>query len=228
MPTACRLAALALVLVFVAGCSGTYVPKDRYTQDIKTLQDYITALERRNQELEAENTALRRFAADAEIVTAENQFYEQMARQIEGWLKAAQLDSADIRFKDGKWEITGDVLFESGSFNISANGRKILNTLSSAYKSKSINFRIVGHTDRDPIAKSSTKKKLFTDTNLELSALRAVAVAEVFRNNGIALNRMAVEGRGNTQPKAPNDNNPANKRKNRRVEIYVLNGTPGK
>jgi flagellar motor protein MotB len=39
---------------------------------------------------------------------------------------------------------------------------------------------------------------------------------------------MFVEGRGNNDPVAPNDNVAANKKKNRRVEIFILGGKPAK
>ena len=224
-----RLLAITLFALAATGCSGTFIAKERYEKDVNTLQDYAEALERRNQELESENIALRGIKEDAELIARENEFYEQMARQIERWLQAAQLSENDIVYANGKWDIAGDVLFASGSYIVTDKGRKILKTLASGYLGNSVHFKIVGHTDRDPVKKSRTRKGLpLSQTNLELSALRAVAVAVEFQKTGIAYTRMFVEGKGNTEPIAPNDMNAANKRKNRRVEIFVLDGVPGK
>jgi flagellar motor protein MotB len=194
-------------------------------------QEYIKALERRNQELESELAALRNLQDEFKLVSKENQFYDKIARDIEKWLSESQMDLTGITWdpKEGKWIMQGDVLFDSGRYTISSNGRDVLKTLADAYAGKSVRFRIAGHTDRDVIKKTSTKKALpVSSTNMELSALRAVAVFNELLKNGIAENRVFVEGHGNNSPVAPNDNSPSNKRLNRRVEIFILDGEPAK
>lgn len=232
MSAVARLSVLSVCLILAVGCRGTFIDKDRYDQDVQTLKDYSAALERRNQELEGENAGLRRIADESKLFSTENEFYEQIARQIEQWLRGNQIDAADVSFdpKTGKWTMADDVLFDSGSYSISAKGREILKTFAAGYGDKNIRFRIAGHTDRDPVARDTTRKALpVTHTlNLELSALRAVSVSYELKKNGIVESRMFVEGHGNNQPIAPNDNRKENKKKNRRVEIYVLGGATQK
>lgn len=81
-------------------------------------------------------------------------------------------------------------------------------------------YRVVveGHTDDIPI-RSSTGKR-YRD-NMELSFLRAKAVALVLEKNGIPLDRVSVTGYGDTQPIASNDTREG-RIKNRRVEIKLV------
>lgn len=234
MSTRILRASVVLSLAFSAvGCSSTFVTKTRYDEDIQQLKNYSDALERRNRDLEGENAGLKSFAESASVISKENEFYEQIARQIESWLKgSANLEIGDVTYdaKTGKWTMAGDVLFDSGSYALSRKGREILKTFSTGYSDKNIRFRIVGHTDRDPIVRDITRKALPVShtMNMELSALRAVAVAEELQKNGITEGRFIVEGHGNNSPIAPNDKKAENKKKNRRVEIYVVGGTPTK
>lgn len=226
-----RALVLSLAFIFVSGCSSQYVSKKRYRADLKAAQDFAEALERRNQELEAENRGLRKFARDATVVSTENKFYDHIANLIEAQLKSLDVGGS-VRFdaKTGKWIIENSVLFTSGSYTISKKGRTILKTIADIYKKSDIALRIVGHTDRDPVSKASTKKALPVThkLNLELSVLRAVAVAFQLNKSGVPVRRMSVEGQGNNNPIAANDKNPANKKKNRRVEIFILKPQTGK
>mgnify|MGYP001809564278 CR=1 FL=1 len=72
-----------------------------------------------------------------------------------------------------------------------------------------VKIKIIGHTDADGNDAS----------NLDLSKRRALAVKnELVKNFGIDAARMDTDGKGETQPIAPNDN-PSNKALNRRVEL---------
>ena len=79
-----------------------------------------------------------------------------------------------------------------------------------------------GHTDSDPVSRPETLAR-FPGGNLELSVARANAVAAKLVEFGIPKKSLAVAGFGPNEPIAPN-NTPENKRKNRRVEIFVLDG----
>jgi len=72
-------------------------------------------------------------------------------------------------------------------------------------------IRIEGHTDN----------KGRDETNLELSQKRADAVKQALAERGVDLQRMAAKGIGAARPIADNASS-AGRRKNRRVEIYVL------
>lgn len=82
---------------------------------------------------------------------------------------------------------------------------------------------IEGHTDNIPIRTSGGK--LFRD-NIELSFLRAKAVADILAESGISSDRLSVVGHGDSRPLASNET-PEGRVKNRRVEIKLIPGGGG-
>jgi outer membrane protein OmpA-like peptidoglycan-associated protein len=71
-------------------------------------------------------------------------------------------------------------------------------------------IRIAGYTDNtgDPAA------------NVALSRARATAVYAYLAGKGVATERLAAEGYGQANPRAPNTN-AANRARNRRIEFHV-------
>ena len=222
--------ALALVVAVSSAVGCASVSAEKYARDIAAQRDYIESLERRNLALESANDGLSRQVDDVTLAKTTDELYSQLARQLQAALESlGSGNKSDMHFnpKTGAWEMGTDLLFESGSAKLSAQGQSILKKFADAHKGRSFNFRIVGHTDCAKIAKKSTKDLLDTDTNMELSALRAIAVMGELKNSGIPESSFAdCIGKGNREPCASNDRNPANMKKNRRVEIYVLSA-PG-
>ena len=72
-------------------------------------------------------------------------------------------------------------------------------------------FLVIGHT-----AAVGTP-----ESQQELSVKRAKAIVDFMVSRGVALDRFLYQGRGGTQPVAPNDTE-ENMARNRRVEIIVL------
>jgi OmpA-OmpF porin, OOP family len=72
-------------------------------------------------------------------------------------------------------------------------------------------FRVIGHT-----ARIGTEKSQY-----DLSVARAKAIVDFLVSKGIAAERFIYEGRGGTEPVAPNDTEES-MAKNRRVEIVIL------
>ena len=117
--------------------------------------------------------------------------------------------------------VTDAVLFDSGSSEIKPEGRDLLNKVAGEIASQPFErIWVRGHTDNDPVTKPATVER-FPHGNVQLSAARAVEVAALLSENGIPQNRLVVAGFGPSEPVAPNDQSD-NKRKNRRVEIFVL------
>lgn len=73
---------------------------------------------------------------------------------------------------------------------------------------------VTGHTDDAPI-----NNEQFA-SNWELSAARAAAVARALMSQGAAPARFTIRGMADQKPRVPNSS-PANRRKNRRVEIEL-------
>jgi chemotaxis protein MotB len=117
--------------------------------------------------------------------------------------------------------VTDEVLFDSGSDEIRSEGRGILLKVAQQIASRPYQrIWVRGHTDSDPVKRPATLER-FPHGNLQLSAERAVEVAALLAGNGVVQEKMVVAGFGPNEPVVPNSS-PENKRRNRRVEIFVL------
>jgi type VI secretion system protein ImpK len=111
--------------------------------------------------------------------------------------------------------ILGDGLFDSGQAEIKAAFRPLLQRISEQLKTVPGRVLVTGHTDSVPI------RTLRFPSNFHLSKARAEAVAQILITATGAAGRFYVEGRGETEPVAPNDT-PQNRALNRRVDIFLL------
>ncbi|MBK7643774.1 MAG: OmpA family protein [Planctomycetes bacterium] len=113
------------------------------------------------------------------------------------------------------------ILFESGSADLNADSKKALEHITSEINSKAHGrIWVRGHTDSDPVSKPATKAA-FPHGNLQLSAMRAIVVADALAATGNVKQRdLVVAGFGSYDPLHKNDT-ADNKRLNRRVEIFV-------
>lgn len=107
------------------------------------------------------------------------------------------------------------LLFDFGSSELRNDTVELLDQVVLAVNEVDKPIEIVGHTD----AIGSD------EANLDLSLLRAEAVAEALRDGGMDVDA-ATEGVGESQPVAPNENadgsdNPTGREQNRRVEIII-------
>jgi flagellar motor protein MotB len=215
---------LPVGLLSVTACQAPYVTKAQYDRDVNTNKEYIAQLEKKLLELEGVKRAYDLLKEESGAGKSLSEIEGDLAQQLREALDGMKLTSEDYTIDNftNAIVISDDVLFESGSYKISGKGTEVLKKIIQIAKPGS-RFRIVGHTDRDPVMKASTKQALpVSDTNMELSALRAVAVMFEMKRSGVAESSMIVEGRGNSSPRAANDRNPEHKKKNRRVEIFVL------
>ena len=107
--------------------------------------------------------------------------------------------------------LTG-ILFETGKDVIKASSYPILNNIVTIMKENpEYNLNIDGHTDA--VGDDAM--------NLDLSQRRADAVKKFLTDKGVEANKMTAKGYGETIPVADN-NTPAGKAKNRRVEFKVV------
>jgi outer membrane protein OmpA-like peptidoglycan-associated protein len=219
-----KLAICAFSALVAVGCGGTMVNKAQYDRDIQALKDYAESVDRRNKELEAQAAGWRNVEDIKLIATTQEELYRQIAESLKQALSGLHGEAGDLTFdaKSGKWTMGTDLLFDSGSWKITAKGMEILKKFADAHKGKEWRFRVVGHSDRAPIVKKATMDALETDTQMELSVRRSVAVVGALQKFGMTEKQFECVGMGNTQPIAPNDRNVANMKKNRRVEIFIL------
>lgn len=115
-----------------------------------------------------------------------------------------------------KLEIPSDVSFDSGRYDIKPAMRPILDRFATTLVQNPVTtVRIIGHTD-------STGSDA---VNGPLSVNRASATRDYLVSRGVAMNRIAIDGHGSSEPIASNDT-AAGRAKNRRVEIFVAEAAP--
>jgi type VI secretion system protein ImpK len=117
--------------------------------------------------------------------------------------------------------ISGDNLFASGSAAMNTVYQPVLIRIAAALNDVEGQIMITGHTDDRPI------HSLRFPSNWDLSQARARAVLQILARRLKASNRLSFEGRGATEPVAPNDI-VGNRARNRRVEITLLTAAVAK
>jgi len=161
----------------------------------------------------------------ADQVSASQQTIADLQRKIEELNQTpAQAsgfgDGYDVAFDANAGTITvtleNSILFSSGKADLKSATSKeldhIQSVLASQYPGKHVD--VVGHTDTDPIKKSSWKD------NWELSAERALSVTRYLVERGFAQDQIRAVGCGEARPVESNET-ASGRAKNRRVEIVV-------
>jgi len=139
--------------------------------------------------------------------------------RIERRLRALAANGA-IEVDDGKVIVQGEVLFASGSDELSVSGRRALAQLAAPLGSllaaePDQMILVGGHTDDVPIANDRFA------SNWELSAARSTAVARALVAAGLPPARVVASGFGPYHPRAPNRSD-AERRRNRRIEVLLV------
>lgn len=133
-------------------------------------------------------------------------------------LSRDDLRDVDIKVLKGVVYISlaDNMLFESGSYEISPRAMEILGKIAKIIKDySSYDVLVEGNTDNVPISRTNIRN------NWDLSSLRASSVVQVLQNRfGVDPSRMTVGGRGEYNPIATNDT-PAGRQMNRRTEIII-------
>ena len=113
--------------------------------------------------------------------------------------------------------IADNLLFKSGSYQVSDGAKKVLAKVAQVIKSKpDFECMIEGHTDNLPI-----KNSVIQD-NWDLSVKRATSITRVLQDDlGVDPKQLIPAGRSFYLPVAENDN-AANRAKNRRTKIIIM------
>lgn len=108
------------------------------------------------------------------------------------------------------------ILFDSGEANILDTGKPFLSKIGGLLSTNLNNVKIEGHTDSKPMS------GFRYPSNWELSGARASSVVRFLIDEyNFDMSRFSIVGYGETRPVAANSNTD-NMRKNRRVEIVIL------
>jgi type VI secretion system protein ImpK len=111
--------------------------------------------------------------------------------------------------------IRGDALFESGSAELRAPFRALIQRVAEALNAVPGDVIVRGFSDSDPITSGRYA------SNTELSLARAEAIKAMLQKSLLRQDRIGAQGRGEADPVAPNTS-AAGKALNRRVEITLL------
>jgi chemotaxis protein MotB len=191
--------------------------------DYKKKYDYLN-VEHQNLKGRYENMATEKQTM-ADRISQDQQTIDELRRQIEQLNQSPAKASGfgeeyDVKFDPAAGTITvtlaNTILFDSGKATLKSATSKeldhILAVLKEKYSGKQVD--VVGHTDTEPIKKSSWKD------NWELSAQRALSVTRYLIDHGIPDKQVQASGCGSARPVASNSTADG-KSKNRRVEIVV-------
>ena len=149
---------------------------------------------------------------------------EKYRSEFFGKLRDALEKRDDIKVVGDRFVLPSDVLFDSGSAELSANAQtqldKLVNTIRDVSQKIPENIewvlRIDGHTDRVPIATDRFP------SNWELSSARALAIVKYLVSQGIPAKHLSANGFGQYQPVDTADT-PEARAKNRRIEFQLTN-----
>ncbi|WP_421995750.1 peptidoglycan -binding protein [Roseococcus sp.] len=169
---------------------------------------------------------------DAQVVNLRAQLNAALASRVEelqryrseffGRLREVLGDRPELRIVGDRFIFQSEVLFPPASAELSAVGQQQLRQLSRVLFDIASRIppeipwllRVDGHADRSPIRSNRYA------TNWELSAARAIAVANLLIEAGLPANRVAAAAFGEHQPIDPADTPEAYAR-NRRIELRL-------
>ena len=148
----------------------------------------------------------------------QSEFYKQV--------KLALGNRTTVKQDGDRFIVSSDILFPSGSYKLSADGKSQLKLLSNVIKDfenkipSDIDWiiRVDGHTDNKPVLPET---KGYSN-NMQLSLLRATAVVNELVKDGVSKRRLVPSGFGDLHPAALGRDK-ASLQKNRRIELQLTN-----
>jgi len=172
-------------------------------RQLASLQEALDAAEAKDieQQAQIENLSQRLNAALARKV---QELQEVRSRFFEA-LREALGDRTDIKVVGDRFIFESDILFGSCSATLGEAGKVELEKLASALLDIQNDIpsevkwvlRVDGHADASPLGPSC---RVLFDSNLELSAQRAIAVVEFLKANGVPERRLLATGSGSSAP----------------------------
>lgn len=145
--------------------------------------------------------------------------YDAFAKLMERFENKVGTENVEIKEDLNKITIQmkDNVLFASGSAEISENAKATMAELASSLKLVAGEVIVEGHTDNVPISGGRYR------SNWELSAARAFSVIDALTTSGVPGKRLAAWGFGENRPLASNVSE-VGRKQNRRIEVIVFKG----
>lgn len=199
---------------------------DRKVDTARALAQARLAEDQRSQlKAQGETARLDARTQEADQARSEANSARTDARNAEVRAELARSESADLQqqiaalnaraTERGLVVTLGDVLFETGKSGLKGGSTSNLSKLASFLKT---------YKDRTVIIEGHTDSVGSTASNLSLSQRRADAVKSYLAHQGVAGNRLATTGLGESMPVAGNDTT-TGRQQNRRVEVIISNNS---
>jgi len=168
-----------------------------------------------------DDDAISRVGVDHQVMPSRKQLAEmqKIADEIEYNLKklvAKDLITVNKTNLGVEIEIKSSILFGSGSANLEAKAKPVLQKIANILSKVDNDINVEGFTDDIPI------HTLIYPSNWELSAARASSVVRLFSSSNIDSKRLKAIGFAEFRAIADNST-PEGRNKNRRVTIFLLN-----
>jgi len=186
---------------------------------VSTIQDELVKLEARKQALQRSLSESQEQMATLSHIEAEtkrrNEIYAQFVARLQTMIDGGQLT---VSIEQGRIVINlpNNVLFNSGSANLNAEGKEALGQIAAVLSQFSDRrFQIEGHTDNKPI------KSARFPSNWELSTSRALTVVHLLTAMDVVPENISAAGFGEFRPRADNETEEG-RQLNRRIEIIML------
>lgn len=212
---------LGVAVVGSVGCTGEFVSRHIYDRDMNQYKGYNEALERDNAEMRPKAEAYDQLKREWDLTNGADKTYAELAESLKKALAGMDIKEEHVYVDPRSKAVvfSGELLnFDLGKFEVTPKGKAVIKKLAEAHHASM--FRLVGHTDMKPIKNDRTKQLLITDSNPELSVLRAVAVMGEFMKCGIHENQFAsIEGHSWLEPSG-------DAKSSRRVEIFFVGDAP--
>ncbi len=190
-----RIVVFVLAATLASGC----VSKSKYMQIENQLETCRTRLQKHR----ARNDDGKKGARD------------ELAKQLQPLIDRGVLEVEDV---EGRTVIgmRSEVLFPSGSAELSDNGRTTVSDLGRVLARRTeARWQVEGHTDNEAISTAQFP------SNWDLGAARALAVLKVMMQAGMSPQRVSAATFGEYAPVASNAT-AANRAFNRRIEVVLL------
>jgi len=217
-----RTLTLCIALVVISMLTGCTNWKKKHNglevehQNLKGLYDNC----RTNLEASASDKSKLSQQLTKSIMTIEDLQKQIEERNISPGEASGFGDNMDVRFDANAGTITvtieNTLLFSAGKATMKKATIGELDHIRNVIKERygSMPIDVIGHTDSDPIKKSSWKD------NWELSAQRSLSVLRYLERKGMSADRLRAIAAGSSRPVASNST-ASGKARNRRVEIVV-------
>lgn len=153
--------------------------------------------------------------ARAKVMTTQ-ELYDNLVNKLASEVQSQQLTIEQMQ-SGVRVNLPEAVLFDSGSAQVKATGKTVLNKVAKELVDVPFQTIVGGFTDNVPISSRLTDK---FPSNWDLAAARATSVVRLMEDSGVPKARMVAVSLGENQPIASNDT-AEGRAQNRRIEIRL-------